>query len=103
MEEEFNDDRPYILGGLLELVSKVLDKLPSINIAPDKLPRMSDFAYCGEAVYQIYGREEGRFLKDYKQKRSKGVQRTLESSPTGMALISYVEEYPYGFEGIHYP
>ena len=99
MEEEFNDDRPYILGGLLELVSKVLDKLPSINVAPDKLSRMTGFAYSGEAVYQICGQEAGRFQMDYKQKRSKGVQRTLESSPTGMALISYAEEHPYGFEG----
>ena len=49
MEEEFENDRPFILGGLLSLVCNVLDILPSIKIAPDQLPRMSDFAYCGEA------------------------------------------------------
>ena len=53
MEEEFENDRPFILGGLLSLVCNVLGILPSIKIAPDQLPRMSDFANCGEAVYKI--------------------------------------------------
>ena len=99
MEEEFENDRPFILGGLLSLVCNVLDILPSIKIAPDQLPRMSDFAYCGEAVYKIFGRDNGEFLKDYNQNRSKGIQRILESSPTGMALIDYIEEHPFGFKG----
>ena len=99
MEEEFENDRPFILGGLLSLVCNVLDILPSIKIAPDQLPRMSDFAYCGEAVYKIFGRDKGEFLKDYNQNRSKGIQRILESSPTGMALIDFIEEHPFGFKG----
>ena len=99
MEEEFENDRPFILGGLLSLVCNVLDILPLIKIAPDQLPRMSDFAYCGEAVYKIFGRDKGEFLKDYNQNRSKGIQRILESSPTGMALIDFIEEHPFGFKG----
>ena len=99
IEEELNYDRPLILGGLLSLVCNVLDILPSIKIASDQLPRMSDFAYCGEAVYKIFGRDKGEFLKDYNQNRSKGIQRILESSPTGMALIDYIEEHPFGFKG----
>ena len=99
IEEELNYDRPLILGGLLSLVCNVLDILPSIKIAPDQLPRMSDFSYCGEAVYKIFGRDKGEFLKDYNQNRSKGIQRILESSPTGMALIDFIEEHPFGFKG----
>ena len=62
-----------------DLLSNVLQRLPSIKINPFSLPRMSDFAYCGEAVYQIHGKASGEFLKDFKENRNKGVQRILES------------------------
>ena len=97
--EDFNKDRPQILAGLLDLVSNVLQRLPSIKINPFSLPRMSDFAYCGEAVYQIHGKASGEFLKDFKENRNKGVQRILESSPVGVALISFIDKYPFGHDG----
>ena len=97
--EDFNKDRPQILAGLLDLLSNVLQRLPSIKINPFSLPRMSDFAYCGEAVYQIHGKASGEFLKDFKENRNKGVQRILESSPVGGALISFIDKYPFGHDG----
>ena len=97
--EDFNKDRPQILAGLMDLLSNVLQRLPSIKINPFSLPRMSDFAYCGEAVYQIHGKASGEFLKDFKENRNKGVQRILESSPVGSALISFIDKYPFGHDG----
>ena len=60
---------------------------------------MGDFAYCGEAVYQIHGKASGEFLKDFKENMNKGVQRILESSPVGVALISFIDKYPFGHDG----
>ena len=36
--EDFNKDRPQILAGLLDLLSNVLQRLPSIKINPFSLP-----------------------------------------------------------------
>ena len=89
-----------MLGGLLDLLSVVLKLLPDIKISPRKLPRMADFAICGEAVYKVRGRETGEFLKDYAANRLKSNQRSLDASSVGIALMSYREQFPVNFEGV---
>ena len=99
LKDEFEKDLPTILVGLLDLLSKVLNLLPSIKISPKQLPRMGDFAHCGEAVYQVYGNEPGKFLSDFKENRLKGIRRTLDTSIVGTALSSYLEFNKDSFEG----
>ena len=91
MKQDFENDRPHILAGLLDIFSKVLVKLPDIKIDPEKLPRMGDFAHLGEALYQVMGRPEGSFLADFSENKKSGVRRTLDTSPVGQAIQSLME------------
>ena len=83
-----------MLGGLLDLLCVVLKLLPDIKITPIKLPRMADFAICGEAVYKPRGKATGDFLKDYTANRLKSNQRSLDTPSVGMALISLLGPVP---------
>ena len=100
IENAYEKDWPDMLGGLLDLLSVVLKLLPDIKISPRKLPRMADFAICGEAVYKACGKATGDFLKDYTANRLKSNQRSLDASSVGIALISYREQFPVNFEGV---
>jgi len=50
--EEFDKDRPYILGALLDAVSLGLRRLPEIRL--EKLPRMADFAIWATACETMF-------------------------------------------------
>ena len=89
--EAFERDRPAILSALLDIFVEVINYLPSIKISPKKLPRMGDFAQIGEAIYQIKGYKSGKFLFDYKMNRERGIRQTLDSSPVGQAIQSFME------------
>ena len=83
LKQEFENDLPFILGGLLTIFSDTLGALPSVTI--HKLPRMADFVLLGEAVHkalQINHSFDEVFLKN----RTESLRRSLESSPVAMAV-----------------
>lgn len=88
--------RPSIFGGLLDLFVAVLATLPSVKIDAEALPRMADFAYLGEAVYRVHGKQPGEFLSGYTARRKDSVHRTLDSIPVAAAIITYLDKYPNG-------
>ena len=99
MEARFEAAQPKLLGSLLDLFVKVLARLPGIEIAPDRRPRMADFAALGEAVFQVCGDAPGAFLTRYNTMRADGVHRTIDSSPVGAALLSFLESRTSGWTG----
>ena len=101
IKQTFERSKGVILGGLLDLFVKVLTELPKVEIPENKRPRMADFAYLGEAVYRVFGREPGEFLTDYEEKRRDGVHRTLDASPVAVACLAYLDKdlAGNGFEG----
>ena len=99
IEEGFFHDRPQILGGLLDLLSKVLKTIPKIQLRGDNLPRMLDFTFTGEAVYQCFGRAKGEFVNSYFDNRKLGNQRILDESPVARSIIDYLGKNPAGYSG----
>lgn len=91
IEIELEENKERIFGGLLDLLAKALQILPSVKIDQEDLPRMADFSYLGEAVYRASGKAEGAFLSDYGRNRSEGVHRTIDSSPVASKLIKFLE------------
>lgn len=83
LEQEFDKDLPYILGGLLTVFSNSLAVLPSISI--EKLPRMADFALLGEAVHKALDIDQS-FNEVLLENRTESLRRSLESSPVAMAI-----------------
>lgn len=99
MAQDFETARPGIFGGLLDLFAATLALLPDIEIAPEDLPRMADFARIGEAVYRASGRKPGEFLADYRKAELADVLLTIEASPVGMALLAWLKAHPNGYAG----
>ena len=91
IEIELEENKQRIFGGLLDLLAKALQILPSVKIDQEDLPRMADFSYLGEAVYRALGKSQGAFLSDYGRNRSEGVHRTIDSSPVASKLIKFLE------------
>ena len=81
-----------IMGGLLDLLVATLSQLPKVQIPPDQLPRMADFAYLGEAMMQAQGTTPGQFLALYTGHRRDAIRRTIDTSPVGAAIIEFVVE-----------
>lgn len=64
-EKEFEDAKPKIFGGLLNLLSRVLELRNEIEI--ERLPRLGDFAKVGAAVAEIIGFKKEEFLNEYER------------------------------------
>jgi hypothetical protein len=90
---------PHLVGSLLDEFVKALSMLGSITIGDEDKPRMLDFAYLGEAVFRANGLPAGAFIAQYKALRQKGIERTIEASPIGLALLSYLQDCPDGWSG----
>jgi len=89
LQAEFEKKRAGIFGALLDLFAKALSILPDVEI--DRPPRMTDFAYLGEAVYRAMGEEPGCFLSDYRKGREAAVSQSIESSPVASAVVEMME------------
>ena len=99
VEEAFALQYAHFVGALLDHLVAALNTLNSVVIADEDKPRMVDFAYLGEAVFQANGFAEGTFIGLYRSMRQKGVFRTIESIPIGLALLSYLQINPNGWSG----
>lgn len=97
LAQGFETAKPLIFGGILDLFVKSLSILPTVHI--DKKPRMADFAMMGEAVYQAIGRKPGEFMREYEAMREQSIHRTLDNSPVALAIQSYLDSNPTGFDG----
>ncbi len=77
--QQFEQDHAYILGALLDVVSKAMQELPSIKL--ESLPRLADFALWVTSAEKALGWESGTFLKAYTANQTDANDLTLEASP----------------------
>jgi hypothetical protein len=96
VEEQFRKAAPKLFGALLTRIAGSLRELPNVRI--DRLPRMADFATFAVAAEQGAGEPE-RFLEVYRAERADAFARAVEGSPAGAALLQFLEEHSYGWEG----
>ena len=81
-----------IFGGILTLFSQSLERLPSVEIPAEELPRMADFAKLGEAMSSALGHPSQNWLAMYRDHRRNAVRRTIESSPVAVECLKFVEQ-----------
>ena len=60
---DFEADRPYLLGGIFDILSKAMSIFPDVNLS--KLPRMADFCRWGYAIAEAMNGQGDEFLKEY--------------------------------------
>ena len=91
INEAWEQAKPFILGGLLDLFVKTLALMPTVKLV--KPPRMADFTRLGEAMVLSLGHPAGTFDKLYKANRAESIGRSLEASPIATAVRDMVESH----------
>lgn len=99
VDHVFDAQYANIVGAVLDQFVAALRLIDKVQIAQADKPRMLDFAILGEAVAMANGLPEGAFCDYYKSMRSKGVYRTIDSSPIGSALLGFLQSHPAGWSG----
>ena len=87
-------DRPAVFVGLLDLFSKVLGILPTVQLAQKQ--RMADFERLGEAVARALGHAPGEFQRQYAEMVSAGIDRALEGNVVAQILEKVLPVLPGG-------
>ena len=91
IDAAFAADAGAIFGGLLDLFVDALAMLPAVEIAPQELPRLADFALLGEAMHRSSGAQPGAFLDLFGDHRAENMARALDASPLAQAAIGLIE------------
>ena len=94
--EEFNRDKPKMLGAIFSTISKALTIYPSVKLK--KLGRMADFTRWGYAIAEACGIGGEKFLKAYLNNQHKANDEAVSSNPIATAIIRLMENTQY-FEG----
>lgn len=92
--ENFERDRPRILGALLDVVSAALRHHETVQLPT--LPRMADFAVWAAAAAPACGWTQERFLHEYENNRRSVHQIAIEDDLVGTALLALGRD---GFAG----
>lgn len=86
---EFKQDLPYILGGILVCLQKVLSRKNAIE-QPKSLPRMADFYLFGLAVEKAMDWEKNSFKHAFYQNQKAIHNEILDDSKLAQAIIKLI-------------
>lgn len=87
---EFEQDRPLILGSMFKALSVAMAIRPSVDLGT--LPRMADWTRWGYAVAEAIGLGGERFLEAYRSNQQAQNQEALASHPLGAAVTVFMED-----------
>jgi energy-coupling factor transporter ATP-binding protein EcfA2 len=90
--DEFQNDLPCILGSLLDLVSKVLGRIDSVESMGHS--RLSDFVRIGRAVAMVLGRPADDFDKILQANQDSLLFDIGDSDPLVRAIQILVSQHP---------
>jgi len=85
---EFEEHRPEILGGFLDVLAKAIQLYPSVNTP--KLFRMADFTRWGCAIAMALGYEQEEFIGAYESKVKTQIEEAAHASPVATVLLDYM-------------
>jgi energy-coupling factor transporter ATP-binding protein EcfA2 len=87
---ELAKDKPSIMGGIFDTVSKALLIKPTIRLS--KKPRMADFANWGCAIAEALGYEQQAFVAAYTNNRKSQNEEVIESNLLATVLARLMED-----------
>ena len=90
--DDFERDKPKILGAIFGLVSKAMGIKGSLVIS--ELPRMADFAVWGEAIWRAMGEKYGGFLELYAKNLEAKNQEVVSGTPVAAAIVELMDSKP---------
>ena len=87
--DDFNADKPKILGMIFSILSKAMRLFPTIKL--DKLGRMADFTLWAYAIAEAAGIGGEKFLDAYRRNQEKGNDEAIESHPIAYAIVKFMD------------
>lgn len=91
IRNRYIEDRPKVLGALLELFSQGLSLLPAIVSQRIWKHRLVDFAQMGEAVAQVLGMAPGTFVKTLDSMREGVASDIVEGDGFVTAVMDFLK------------
>ena len=90
LRAEFAEDKPYILGGILNALAKARAIYPSVVL--EEKPRMADFAKWGFAIAEATGFGGDNFLSSYSKNIDNQNEELIESDPVAQSMVSLMRD-----------
>lgn len=87
--QEFEQDRPYILGAIFDVLSKAMAIYPAVRLPG--LPRMADFATWGYAITEAAGGMGEAFLQVYRRNIAGAVEEAVTNDVVGAAIVEFMD------------
>lgn len=89
IQKEFSNDLPYILGGILDILSRAIQIHPEVKL--DKLPRMADFACWGYAIGEALGNLGQVFLDEYQENYDAQNTEIINNNIVATLTVTFME------------
>lgn len=90
--KHYEEQKPQLLGALLDIFSSALLRLPNIELPVIDCPRLIEFTKLGMAISEVLGQEGNDFLYVFQLSRSELISRTIDANPVASALIEWFEK-----------
>lgn len=88
--QDFKNDRPYIIGALLDAVSMALAQLAEVEL--ESMPRMADFAEWVVAAEPVLPIDDGAFMQAYQGNQEEAAKVILGRNPIALAIRDIIKE-----------
>jgi hypothetical protein len=88
--KDFEEARPGILGGILDVIAKAMSIYPEVNL--DRLPRMADFAKWGYAIAEVLGGKGNEFLQAYQENVERQNEEVLQCNTLAQTVLSFMAD-----------
>lgn len=88
---EFEAERPLILGGIFDILSRAMAIYPGVKL--EKLPRLADYGRWGYAIAEAIEPGLGQqFVDDFERNIQQQVDEAIQSNTLAVALLGYMEK-----------
>ncbi len=88
--DDFEKDRPYILGAVFDALAMAMEIMPRISLP--ELPRMADFALWGSAIAGALGFGQEAFLSAYGKNMKTQNEEVVAGNSLAQAVLSLMED-----------
>ncbi len=88
--QKFDEERPYILGGIFDVLAKAVAIYP--NVKPSCLHRMADFTRWGFAIAEALGGLGEKFLIAYGRNIEAQNEEVVQGNTLAQAILTFMDE-----------
>lgn len=90
VQSSFKVDLPYILGGILDVLSKAMDIYPTVEL--DRLTRLADFTRWGYAIGEALGGKGQTFIDEYNSNIKTQNNEALNNDAVATLIIAFMSD-----------